>query len=135
MRSNKPYRILKIHFKGGLVSLDPNIPIREWNRLLPQAETTLNLLRRSRLNPKLSAHAFLFGQFDYNKTPIIPPGTKILVHKKTENRGSWAPTGDNSCTIGQLPEHRCVGYVITKTRGERDTDTLQFPPMKLLFQH
>ena len=73
----------KSHFKAGLASLDPDYPIREWDRLLPQAEMTLNLLRSSRLNPKLSAHAFLFGQFDYNKTPIVPPGTKVVVHKKT----------------------------------------------------
>ena len=90
----------KSHFKAGLASLDPNFPIREWDRLLPQAEMTLNLLRSSRLNPKLSAHAFLFGQLDYNKTPIVPPGTKVLVHKKTKDRGTWAPNGDDGWTIG-----------------------------------
>ena len=56
----------KHHFKAGLATLDPNFPLREWDRLLVQGELTLNLLRSSRVNPKLSAHAHMFGQFDCN---------------------------------------------------------------------
>ena len=47
----------KNHFIAGLVSTDPNFPLSNWCCLLPQAELTLNLLRASRLNPKLSAYA------------------------------------------------------------------------------
>ena len=47
---------------------------------LPQATQTLNLLRRSRINPQLSAEAKLNGAFDYNRTPMAPPGTKVLIH-------------------------------------------------------
>ena len=69
----------KSNFKDGLASLGPDFTIREWDYLLPQAEFTLNLLQSARLNPKLSAHAFLFGKSDYNKIPIVPPGTKSVV--------------------------------------------------------
>ena len=34
--------------------VDHDFPIREWNRLLPQEELTLNILRSSCVNPKLS---------------------------------------------------------------------------------
>jgi hypothetical protein len=34
------------------------------------------------MNPKLSAWEQLFGVFDYNATPLGPPGTRVLVHDK-----------------------------------------------------
>ena len=60
------------HFKVGLASLDPNFPIAEWDHLLTQAFLTLNLLRTANSNPRLSAHAYLFRQFDFNATPLAP---------------------------------------------------------------
>ena len=47
----------KNHFKAGLASVNPNFPLSEWDRLLEQANITLNLLRSSRVNPKLSAYS------------------------------------------------------------------------------
>ena len=70
------------HFIAGLASTDPNFPLSNWCRLLPQAELTLNLLRPSRLNPKLSPYAQLEGAFDFNRTPPAPPGTPVIVHEK-----------------------------------------------------
>ena len=67
---------------------------KEWDRLIDQYELTLNLLRESRLNPKLSAWVYLFGEFDYMKTPLAPPGTKCLVHSKMSQRGTWALNGE-----------------------------------------
>ena len=61
----------------------------EWDRLLPQAEITLNLLQTSRVNPALSSYAYVFGNYDFNKTPLAPPGTKVLIHKKSNMRGLW----------------------------------------------
>jgi hypothetical protein len=47
-------RTLKEHFVAGLSSVDPSFPMHLWDRLLPQAEITLNLLRTSRLHPQLN---------------------------------------------------------------------------------
>ena len=52
--AERSIQTFKNHFKAGLASLDPNFPVSEWGRLLPQAFLTLNLLRASRANPKLS---------------------------------------------------------------------------------
>jgi hypothetical protein len=41
----------KEHFEAGLATVDPDFPVQLWDRLLPQAEITLNLLRASRLHP------------------------------------------------------------------------------------
>ena len=41
----------KCQLIAGLSGVDPNFPLHIWFRLLPQATQTLNLLRRSRINP------------------------------------------------------------------------------------
>jgi hypothetical protein len=54
-----------------------------WDRLFPQAETTLNLLRKSRHHPQLSAAAYYHGTVDYNKNNFAPPGCNIIAHEKS----------------------------------------------------
>ena len=72
----------KNHFLSELSTVDPTFPVTEWDCLLPQAELTLNLLRSSRVNPHLSAHAYLNGFYDFAKCPMAPPGTKVVIHDK-----------------------------------------------------
>jgi hypothetical protein len=45
----------KDHLIAGLCSTDKSFPMHLWDRILPQAVITLNMLRTSRINPKLSA--------------------------------------------------------------------------------
>lgn len=80
----------KNHFIAGLATLNPEFPMHLWCRLLPLATTTLNLLRPSRVNPKLSAEEFLNGVFDYNKTPISPPGCKVLKQEVKEQQNPFS---------------------------------------------
>jgi hypothetical protein len=67
--AERAMRTFKSHLLAVQATCDPDFPIAEWDRLLFQAELTLNLLRSSRVNLRLSAHAYLFGNFDFNKTP------------------------------------------------------------------
>jgi hypothetical protein len=55
--TERAIRTFKEHFLAGLSSAEPYFPMHLWDRLLPQAEITLNLLRTSRLHPQLSAVA------------------------------------------------------------------------------
>jgi hypothetical protein len=48
--------IFKEQFVAGLSSVGPSFPMHLWDRLLPQAEITLNLLRTSRLHPQLALY-------------------------------------------------------------------------------
>jgi hypothetical protein len=57
----------KENFVAGLSSVDPTFPLHLWDRLLSQAEITLNLLRTSRLHPQLPAAAHFHGLVDYKK--------------------------------------------------------------------
>jgi hypothetical protein len=54
----------------------------------------LNLLWASWINPRLSAYIQLNGTFDYNATPMAPPGTQVLLHEKPSVLGSWALHGE-----------------------------------------
>ena len=55
----------KHRLKADLTTVDPNFPLVEWDRLVNQSNITLNLLRSTRSNPSLSAHTFLFGNFNF----------------------------------------------------------------------
>jgi hypothetical protein len=127
--AEKAIDIWKCHFISGLSSVDPNFPMHLWCRLIAQATTTLNLLRPARLNPRLSAEAHRNGAFDYNRTPLAPPGTKVLVHETPANRQTWAPHGVSGWYIGAAPEHyRCHRMYITTTAAERIAKTVEFFP-------
>ena len=56
----------KNHFIAILSMVDFNFTLAEWDRLLPLAVITLNLLCSSHLHPSLLTHASLFGSFGYN---------------------------------------------------------------------
>jgi hypothetical protein len=98
-----------------------------WDRLLPQAVLSLNLLRGLRLNPKLSAWAQLNGNFDFNCTPIAPPGIRVIVHEKPDARTSWSPHGlDGWYTGPALDSYRLYNVWVCDTRAERICDTISW---------
>jgi hypothetical protein len=100
-----------------------------WDRLLPQALISLNLLRGSRINPRLSAYAQVHGMFDYNRTPLAPPGTHVLIHKKPANRDTWAPHAINGFYLGPALHHyRCHRVWCASTTSERIADTIEWFP-------
>jgi hypothetical protein len=90
-----------------------------WDILLPQAVITLNMLRILRINPKLSASTHIDGQYDYNRTPMTPPGTISIAHETPNHRRTWAPHGQDYWYIEpDLDNYRCCTVSITKTRSE-----------------
>ena len=65
----------KDHLIASLSSCDPNFPLHLWDLLIPHATLKINLLRPSCLNPRMLVEAQLNGAFDFNCTPLAPPGT------------------------------------------------------------
>ena len=65
--AERAIRTWKNHFISILCGLDPRFPLQLWNKLIEQVNLTLNLLRPSRLNPKMAAEAMLNGPFDSNE--------------------------------------------------------------------
>jgi hypothetical protein len=103
--AERSIRTFKEHFVAGLSSVDPTFPLHLWDRLLPQAEITLNILRTSRLHPQLSAAAHFHGLVDYNKTAFALPGCKIIAHEKPGKRRTWAPHGQHGYSLGPAMHH------------------------------
>ena len=98
----------KCHFLAGLSGVDPNFPLHIWCRLLPQATQTLKLLHISWIKPRLSAVAQLNRAFDYNRTPMASPGTKVHIHDYLGNRHTWDFHGKSGWYIGKTTLHyRC----------------------------
>jgi hypothetical protein len=127
--AERAIRTFKNHFIAGLSTVDPAFPLYLWCRLLPQAEMTLLLLRKSRINPNLSAYAQLFGQFDYNKTPLGPPGCRVVVFNRPEQRNSWDNHGEINYYVGPAMEHyRCFTTVNPSTSRDRIAETVEFFP-------
>ena len=89
----------KNHFIAGILLTHKYFTLILWCRILPQAIVTLNLLLPSIINPTLSAHAQLRGQFDFNATLFAPPGTKVILHQNPKIRQSWAPRGKIDGTL------------------------------------
>ena len=79
------------HFIIELCSVDPKLPLQVLDLIVAHAEIALNLLRKSRFYQNFSAYAHLNGQYNYNSTPMAPPGTRIVSHDKPDIRPSWAP--------------------------------------------
>ena len=89
----------------------------------------MNVLQKSRINPKLSAWVYLFDQFDWMAIPLAPPGTKILVRLQPDARISWSPNCEEGWTIGFLRSTIVLlKFNFQKTRSERNMDTVTFPP-------
>jgi hypothetical protein len=129
--AERAIRSFKDHLIAGLCSTDKSFPMHLWDRLLPQAIITLNMLRTSRINPKLSAATHIFGQYDFNRAPMAPPETRIIAHETPSRRRTWAPHGQDGWYIGPALEHyRCHTVYITKTRGDRIVETVDFFPEK-----
>jgi hypothetical protein len=60
------------------------------------------------------------------------PGTRIIAHDKPDQRASWDPHEFDCYYLGPALDHyRCYQVHITKTKGTRIVDTVEFPPAKL----
>jgi hypothetical protein len=129
--AERAIRTFKEHFLAGISSVDPAFLLYLWDRLLPQAEITLSLLRTSILHPQLSVAAHFHGLVDYNKTAFAPLGCKIIAHKTPGKRRTWAPHGQHGYSLGPAMQHyRCQNVYISDTASECIVDTLEFFPEK-----
>ena len=117
------------HFVLVLSTTDPYFPIRNWYQLLSQFFITLNLLLNSGVNPALSVYAYLYGRYYFNKYPMLPPGTRIIVHNKPVNLKSWCHHVTPGWYIGPALDHyRSMQCYMPATGIVRITDTLQYIP-------
>ena len=125
--AERAIQTFKEHFKSCIAATDPKFPLSEWDRLIPQTNITINLLRNARVNPKLSAYSYIYGEFNFRATPLAPPGTKVVAHISPDKRGTWELNGEMGWYVGpSLQHYRCVKCYFPRTREVRDCDTVEF---------
>ena len=91
-RTNPAERALQTYkscVKSTMASLPSTFLIAYWCRLLPQIYFSVNIVRKCRQNPLLSAGAAMEGEFHFNATPIAPPGSEMLMHEKPNQRKTF----------------------------------------------
>ena len=96
---------------------------------MPQCNITINIIRSYRLYLKLSAHARLYVNFDFNRRPLAPSGTKFVIHETVNQRNSWSPNGIEGWYIGPAIEHySCHKCYIPLNAGVQYVLTLDWFP-------
>ena len=111
-------------FVAGLFSTDPDLPMKNWDLCLEQAEITLNLLLHSILNPNLYAYSQLSSIFDFKRTPMDHKGAITTLQNKPFNRGTWAPPCQEGWYIHtEMLHYWCITQYIHKTAVESISDT------------
>jgi hypothetical protein len=72
-----------------------------WDRFLPYAESTSNIMRPWRPDPSLSAYSSLHRlPYDFSAHPVYHPGQLCLAFSGPEHHDTWAPHGDRAFTLG-----------------------------------
>ena len=82
-------RTWKKYFVLGISDTNKMLPMHLQDILPEQVKITLNMIRPSRRNPKISSHSMLEIKFYYNRIPLAPLGTNVIFHKKSIRRRTW----------------------------------------------
>ena len=72
------------------------------------------------MNPHLSAEAYAKWDFDFNRNPLAPPGTQVLIFEDPTKRRTFVHHGMEEWYLGPSPEHyECYTIYALATRAER----------------
>ncbi|KAL7503761.1 hypothetical protein ACHAXN_001695, partial [Cyclotella atomus] len=127
--AERAIQTFKNHFISGLCTTNRDFPTQLWDKLLPQAQDSLNMLRTSRIDPTKSAYEILEGPHDFNRHPWAPPGCRAVVHEPASTRTSWGPRGTDAWYIGPAHNHyRSYEFYVPETRAYRTSASAHFFP-------
>lgn len=87
--TERAMRTWKEHTKSVISTFDPHLPLQIWYQYTEAIDLQLNMLRASRLHPKISGQYHLNGEFDYKRTPMVPLGTKATIFIPPKDRKTW----------------------------------------------
>jgi hypothetical protein len=104
-------KVCKADFISILCGCDKSFSLHLWDRLLPEAKHTFNMLQLAGMTPSMSAYAYLWGQHDYNANPFALLGCKVEAHVTPGVRKTWAPHTASGYYVGNAWEHYCCHEV------------------------
>ena len=90
-------KAFKRNFSSIIAGVAIDFPMHQWERLLTQAEITINLLRQSNTTPTVSAYTEIFGPFNYNIMPLGIMGCAVLIYENPNAHATW----DNHSVYGR----------------------------------
>ena len=113
--------------KSSLASVPTDFPLALWCRMCTQVDLSVNIVRKCRQNPLLSAWAAMNGEYHFDAHPIAPPGTQMMMHEKPGRRKTWGFNAKKAWYLGPCFKHyRSVRGLLPATGGERISDTYRF---------
>ena len=116
----------KAHFLSILARVSNTFPNFLWEKLLPQTELTLNLLRQSNIASDISVWKHFNSSFNFDATPLAPLGSPIIIHNKPGNLRSWDFHCRKCFTIGPALEYyRCFQVINSTTKSITIYDTIE----------
>jgi hypothetical protein len=116
--AERAIQTFKNQFIGALGTTDSKFPIQLQDKLAPQVQDCINLLRPSRISPNKSTYETLKGPYDWNRYPLAPLGTRAIIYEESYTRASWAPHGLDAWYLGPSKDHyRCHIYYVPETKG------------------
>ena len=134
--AERAIRTVKDHFLAILAGTAPTFPADRWDLLLPQAELTLNLLRSTPGDQHKSAWEALFGEFNFDATPMAPAGCAIHIHHKASIRRSWDFRAKEGFYIGPALKHyRCYRVLAKESNALMISDAVKFRPHNVPSPH
>ena len=124
----------KNHLISALSGTHANFPANLWDKILPQVELTMNILRPFAADRTISAYEGVFRRkYDFEAHPMAPCGTLVLVHDPPDKRGTFASHGSPGFYLGPaLLHHRCFRVHMLATQSERISDSLAWFPAPLV---
>ena len=113
--------------KSSLASVPNDFPLALWCRMCAQVDLSVNIVRKCRQNPLLSAWAAMNGEYHFDAHPIAPPGTLMMMHEKPGRRRTFGFNAKKAWYLGPCFKHyRAVRGLLPSTGGERISDTYRF---------
>ena len=119
-----------------MASLPTTFPIEYWYRLLPQIDCSVNIVRKYRQNPLLSAWASMEGEFHFNATPHCSTRFRNAnAQKSKQKKDLWFQRKKvmvHSTMFQTLPKFKGI---MASTGAERIPDTVRFKHHAITIPH
>jgi hypothetical protein len=88
--AKRAIQTFKDAFIAAIATTDCNFLLQLWDKLMPQVQTMLNIMRASRIDPAVLTFKILNCLYDWNQYPLALLGCKAMVYKDGNTQGSWA---------------------------------------------
>ena len=129
-RAERAIQSTKNHIVSTLAAAPQDMQLNLWSEALELAEITLNTLTPYPSNTSISCYEGIHRQpFDFNKHPIAPFGTRVVIFENPQDRASWGAHGVLGNYLGPAMYHyRCHRVYAAATKGIQIADTVAWFP-------